>query len=84
MMYRDTVKKLAKEADIRFDDLARAVGMSGQARLSARLCESWNPGMRDSQRLLAELGYKIVFIPEGTRPEKRWLEPEFPEKPKGR
>lgn len=81
MLYRDIIKKLAKSLEYKFDDLAKAVGMSGQARLSARLGESWNPGMRDAQALLGELGYKIVFVPQETKCRDTWFEPEFPEKP---
>jgi hypothetical protein len=84
MMYRDIVKKLAGQVGVRFADLAEALGMSGQARLSARLAESWNPGMRDAQALLAELGYKIVFVPERTACREGWYEPEFPDRPEPR
>ena len=81
MLYRYIVKELAHNVGIKFDELAKAVGLSGQARLSARLNESWNPGMRDAQKLLAELGYKIVFVPEKTRCRDDWYVPEFPERP---
>ena len=81
MLYRNIVKNLAKEVGIKFEDLAKRLGMSGQARLSARLGESWNPGMKDAQDLLAELGYKIVFVPEKTVCKDNWYVPEFPERP---
>ena len=80
-MYRDIVKKLAGEVGVKFGELAERLGMSGQARLSSRLAESWNPGMADAQALLAELGYKIVFVPERTVCKDNWYEPEFPERP---
>lgn len=81
MLYREIIKRLAHSRNYKFDELAKAVGMSGQARLSARLGESWNPGMKDAQKLLEELGYKIVFVPEKTTCREEWYEPEFPEKP---
>ena len=80
-MYRDIVKKLAGEVGVKFGELAERLGMSGQARLSSRLAGSWNPGMADAQALLAELGYKIVFVPERTVCKDNWYEPEFPERP---
>lgn len=80
MLYRNIIKTLAREVGIKFDDLAKAVGMSGQARLSSRLAQSWNPGMKDAQTLLSELGYKIVFVPEKTVCKDNWYEPEFPKK----
>lgn len=81
MLYRDIVKRLAKSRNMRFAELAEKVGASSQARLSARLGESWNPGMRDAQEMFGVLGYKVVLVPEGTRLAEDWFEPEFPDRP---
>ena len=86
MLYKEIIKKLAKSRKYKFEDLAKAIGLSGQSRLSTRLSESWNPGMKDSQELLNELGYEIAFVPKGMIEKSADLSeicylPEFPQKP---
>lgn len=80
MLYRDVIKKLAKSRNFTIDALAKAVGLKSQQALSQRLKDSWNPGMADAQRMLAELGYKIAFVPSSTNMAEGWYEPEFPER----
>ena len=86
MLYKDIIKKLAKQNCITFADLASRIGLKSQSTLSVRLKDSWNPGMKDAQDMLAELGYEIVFAPKGMVSRSSSLSetcyvPEFPEKP---
>lgn len=85
MLYRDIIKKLARGQAWTLDELAKSVGMRGQATLSMRLKDSWNPGMRDAQEILDKLNYEIVFAPKGTAQSKklgdRCFVPEFPDRP---
>ena len=81
MLYRDIIKTLAKSRNRTIENLALSLGLARQATLSQRLKDSWNPGMKDTELLLKELGYKIVFVPEATKVNDDWFEPEFPERP---
>lgn len=81
MLYKEIIKGLAKKRNYTIDRLAKAVGLRSQQALSARLKDSYNPGMRDAQRILGTLGYKIVFVPDATQLADDWFEPEFPERP---
>ena len=86
MLYRDIIKKLAKRRGITFEQLAEKLGLKRQSTLSVRLKDSWNPGMADTNDLLKELGYEIVFAPLGMVENRKNLSescfvPQFPEKP---
>ena len=86
MFYRDIIKSLAKQRRITRDELASKLGLRSQSTLSTRLKDSWNPGMRDANDLLRELGYEVVFAPIGTVENSKNLQqscfvPEFPDKP---
>ena len=81
MLYKDIVKRLAKSRNHTIDTLAKAIGLRSQQALSQRLKDSWNPGMADAQKMLGELGYKVVFVPSSTNLAEGWYEPEFPERP---
>ena len=80
MLYRDIIKTLAKSTNRTVGSLAETLGLSSAA-FYVRLKSSWNPGMKDTELLLKDLGYKIVFVPEATKVNDDWFEPEFPEKP---
>ena len=81
MLYRDIIKSLARSRNRTIEDLALALGLKRQATLSQRLKDSWNPGMKDAEELLAQLDYKVVFVPKSTKLAEDWFEPEFPERP---
>lgn len=80
MLYRDIIMGLKDRMNYTVEELAKAVGLRSQQALSQRLKDSWNPGMKDAQTILAQLGYKIVFVPTATKLGEDWYEPEFPAK----